>query len=139
MLGELNKLSCCAADVGNAFLHGHTKEKVYIVAGPEFGPELEGQILVVVKSLHGLRTSAARFHETLADSLRKFGFKPSKCDADMWVRDMGDHYECLASYVDDILVWSKDPMNILMEKLEKIYVLKGVGVPEFILGETLRP
>jgi hypothetical protein len=39
-LGELYALSCCACDIGNAFLHGKTKEKVYITAGPEFGAYL---------------------------------------------------------------------------------------------------
>ena len=50
-LGELNGLSCCDADVGNAYLYSRTREKVYIIAGPEFGPELEGQVLVVYKAL----------------------------------------------------------------------------------------
>jgi Reverse transcriptase (RNA-dependent DNA polymerase) len=31
-LGELYGLSCCACDIGNAFLYGKTKEKVYITA-----------------------------------------------------------------------------------------------------------
>ena len=104
MLGELNGLTCCATDVGNAFLYGKTKEKVYIVAGPEFGPELEGKTLVVYKSLYSLQTSTARFHETLGDSLRSLGFKPLRYDPDLWYRDRGDHYEYLASYVDDILI-----------------------------------
>jgi hypothetical protein len=34
--GELYGLSCYACDIGNAFLHGKTNEKVYITAGPEF-------------------------------------------------------------------------------------------------------
>jgi hypothetical protein len=36
-LGELYGLSCCACDIGNAFLYGKTNEKVYVTAGPEFG------------------------------------------------------------------------------------------------------
>ena len=32
-LGELNQLSSCAADIGNAYLNSDTKEKMYIVAG----------------------------------------------------------------------------------------------------------
>ena len=47
-LGELNGLKCRAGDVGNAFLNGYTKKKIFIIAGPEFGPELEGKILIVV-------------------------------------------------------------------------------------------
>jgi hypothetical protein len=39
-LGELYGLSCCACDIENAFLHGKTKEKVYITAGHEFGANL---------------------------------------------------------------------------------------------------
>ena len=35
--------------------------------------------------------------------------------------------------MDDILVWSKDPMAIMRE-LKKVYVLKGVGIPEYYLG-----
>ena len=67
--GELNGLSQCAADVGNAYLEAYTKEKLYIEAGPEFGP-LQGHTLIVTKALYGLRTSGARWAEVMADSLR---------------------------------------------------------------------
>ena len=132
-LGNLNDLKCCAGDVRNAFLNGYIKEKIYIIAGPEFGPELAGRVLITVRSLYGLRASAARFHEHLTVNLRKLGFHPSKADPNLFYKDMGDHYECLASYVDDILVWSRDPMrtmNLLMAK----YTMKGVGIPEYYLG-----
>jgi hypothetical protein len=63
-LGELYGLSCCACDIiGNAFLYGKTKEKVFITAVPEFGASLHGKNLIIDKSLYGLKTSAARFHE----------------------------------------------------------------------------
>jgi hypothetical protein len=42
-------------------------------------------------------------------------------------------YEYLASYVDDILIWSKDPMAII-KSLEKTYMLKSLGIPEYHLG-----
>ena len=48
-----------ATDVGNANLHGIIRENVYIVAGPEFG-EHEGKVMIVVKSLYGLISSAVR-------------------------------------------------------------------------------
>jgi hypothetical protein len=38
-------------------------KKVYITAGPEFGANLHGKNLMIDKSLYGLKTSAARFHE----------------------------------------------------------------------------
>jgi hypothetical protein len=51
-LGELFGLSCCACDIGNAFLYGKTKEKVYITSGPEFGVDLHGKNLIIDKSLY---------------------------------------------------------------------------------------
>jgi hypothetical protein len=44
-LGGLYGLSCCACDIGNAFLYGKTKEKVYINVVPEFGANLHDKIL----------------------------------------------------------------------------------------------
>jgi hypothetical protein len=73
-LGELYGLSCCACDIGNAFLYGKTKEKVYITAGPEFGAKLYGKSIIFDKSLYGLKTSAARFHDHLSESLLRLGF-----------------------------------------------------------------
>ena len=40
------------ADIGNAYLEATTKEKLYIVGGPEF-QELQGHILVIHKALYG--------------------------------------------------------------------------------------
>ena len=89
--------------------------------------------MIIVKSLYGLRTSAARFHEHLDNILRSLGFLPSKADPNFWIRDKEDHYKYLASYVDYILAWSKDPMAV-MEDLKKLYTMKGVGISEYYLG-----
>jgi hypothetical protein len=86
-LGELYGLSCCTCDIGNAFLHGTTKEKVYITAGPEFGANLNGKNVIIDKSLYGLKTSAARFHEHLSESLLRLVFKKTKHDPDLWMVD----------------------------------------------------
>ena len=43
IIARMNGLIICAGDVGNAFLYGITKEKYFIIAGPEFGPEYEGK------------------------------------------------------------------------------------------------
>jgi hypothetical protein len=62
LLGELYGLSCCTCNIGNAFLCGKTKEKVYIASGPGFGANLHGENLIIDKSLYRLKTSSARFH-----------------------------------------------------------------------------
>jgi hypothetical protein len=117
-LGELYGLSCCACDIGNAFLYGKTKEKVYMTAGPEFGANLHGKNLIIDKSLYGLKTSAARFHEHSSKSLLRLRFKKTKHDPDLWMVNKSSHYEYLPTYVNDILIWSKDPMTVI-KLLEK--------------------
>ena len=133
-LASLNGLKVCAADVGTAFLYGLTKEKVYVIAGAEFGPELKGKKLILHKGCYGLRSSAARFHEHLAHKIRELGFTPTKVDADLYMRKHKDgYYEYIATYVDDLLIMSKEPMALIAE-FKKTYVLKGVGEPEYYLG-----
>jgi hypothetical protein len=132
-LGELYGLSCCACDIGNAFLYGKTKEKVHVTAGPKFGANLHGKNLIIDKSLYGLKTSAARFYEHVNDSLLRLCFKKIKHDPDLWMVDKLSHYEYLATYVDEILIWSKDPMTVI-KALEKTYMLNSVGIPEYYLG-----
>jgi hypothetical protein len=47
-LEELYGLSCCACDIGNAFLYEKTKkEKIYITVGPEFGVDLHGKNVII--------------------------------------------------------------------------------------------
>ena len=55
-LAKLNNLEVWAADIANAYLEAKTKEKLYVVAGPEL-EELEGHILVIYKALYGLKSS----------------------------------------------------------------------------------
>ena len=132
-LAAMHNLDVRAADEGNAFLYGKTKEKVMIKASPEFGEDA-GKILIINKGLYGLKSSlAARFHEHLAAKLRSMGFKPSRTDLDLWCRKEGDYYEYIATYVDDIIAFSKSPMK-LIEEIKEDYVLQGVGIPEYYLG-----
>ena len=44
------------ADIENAYLEATTKEKLYIVAGPEV-EELQRHIIVIHKELDGLKSS----------------------------------------------------------------------------------
>ncbi len=71
-LAELNDLDVWTTNIGNAYLKAKTQEKVYIIAGPEFG-ELEGHTLIIFKALYGLRTSGLHWHECFANCLQDMG------------------------------------------------------------------
>jgi hypothetical protein len=53
LLAKMNGLKVCNADISSAFLGSKTRERQYIIAGPEFGV-LEGEKLVIDKGLYGL-------------------------------------------------------------------------------------
>lgn len=141
LIASLNSLKVCAGDISNAYLFAQAKEKVYIKAGKEFGPELEGRILIIDKALYCLPFSGLQFHQDLAVTLKDMGFVPSKVASDFWYLDRGDHYEYMACYVDVIMVYCKK-LDEVIKEIEKIYSLKGVGEPEYYLGGnviTLNP
>jgi hypothetical protein len=69
-------LDVLAGDVGNTYLNANTKEKVYVRCGPEFGPELEGWIAIIKKSLFGLKSSGAQWHAHLLGHYILWGFNP---------------------------------------------------------------
>jgi Reverse transcriptase (RNA-dependent DNA polymerase) len=125
-------------DVSSAYIEATTTEKVFTIAGQEFG-ELEGRVLIVDKALYGLKSSGARWHMKLAESLRCMGFLPCKADYDLWIRWKEDHYEYMAVVVDDLLIFSKAPKEITDELTTRYeYELKGVGIPEYYNGADMK-
>src|SRR5687768_560198 len=89
--------------------------------------------MIIFKSLYGLKTSSARFHEHLSEKLILMGYVPSKAYLDLWILKKADHYEFIARFVGDVISFSKDPLSI-MNELKKTYVMKAVGTPEYYLG-----
>ena len=88
LLSELNQLELKGTEIGNAYLEAHTKEKMFIIAGPEFD-DLKGHILVMDKALYGTRTAGACWHDHLFDFLKKMGLIPSKADPYVCQEDSG--------------------------------------------------
>ena len=116
-------------------MESYTTEKVCFTAGGEFG-ELAGHTLVIVKALYGLKSSGKCWHDRLFDVLRSMGFSPSRAEPDIWMRRVGDHYEYVASYVDDLLIASRNPQAIIdaLQSEPHKFKLKGTGPVKFHLG-----
>ena len=133
-LAELNGLETWATDIASAYLEAYTSEKVYIVAGPEFG-DLKDHVLVIDRALYGLRTSGQRWHDRLAECLKAEGFVPSKTEPDLWMQANDDVYEYIGVYVDDLAFAMKDPQAFVDALTNKYnFKVKGTGPIEFHLG-----
>ena len=128
-----------AADIGKADLEATTKEKLYIVAGPEF-EELQGHILVIHKALYGLKRSGLRWSQRLHDIMLQLGFKPCKADPCVWLAEMKNKYEYIAIYVDDLLIASEKPQQIVQDLNEKFKLkIKDDGPLIYHLGCDYKP
>jgi hypothetical protein len=107
-LSELNGLNLWATNIGNAYLEAKTSELLFIIACPEFG-DLEGHMLVIYKVLYRLHSSGLCWHECFSACLRDMGFFPCKAKPDIWMRRVENHYEYIATNVDDLAIGSKYP------------------------------
>ena len=57
-IAALNGLDCMACDIGNAYLNAPCREKIWCIAGREFGSE-KGTVMVITRALYGLKSSGA--------------------------------------------------------------------------------
>ncbi len=130
-------LKCVAGDVASAYIQAFTNEKVYTIAGQEFGP-WKGKVIIIVKALYGMKSSGAMWHQNFSDNMRDLGFRPCKADFDLWIRTTNGHHEYVAVMVDDLLIFSKEP-EMIIETLTGLwgYELKGVGVPSYYSGADI--
>lgn len=142
LVAALNGLDICTADVGNAYLNAECREKIYTIAGPEFGSD-QGKVMIIRKALYGLKSSGAAWRALLATTLRDLGYKSSIADPDVWIKpavkpNAFEYYDMILVYVDDILHISHDTKP-LMDAIGNIYRLKegSVGTPERYLGATI--
>ena len=135
IIANSQNLQCLAGDIGNAYLNAETNEKVYVICGLEFGPEMEGRIAIVRKGLYGLKTSGNRWHAHFANTLHSMGFTPTRYDPDVWLRrrDDGTGYDYISTYVDDFLITAKEPWPF-MKQLQEVYKIKDPAAPSTYLG-----
>jgi hypothetical protein len=132
-------MSC---DVSNAYLNAPCREKIWFVAGPEFGSR-KGQPVKVVRALYGLKSSGAAWRNLLQQAIIDMKFVPTTADPDVYRRraikpDGMEYYELLLVYVDDILIISHNPQPYI-DQLQKEYqfALSAVGPPERYLGANI--
>jgi hypothetical protein len=142
-LAALNGVEILSTDTGNAYLNAEPREKVYTTAGPEFGAELQGKPVLIVRALYGLKSSGAAWRSHLVNTLTTLGFTSCLADPDVWYGentkpDGFQYYEYVLVYVDDVLTISHDSERI-MKALAEFYHLKdGYSKPTRYLGAEIK-
>jgi hypothetical protein len=143
LLAALNGISILATDSRNAYLNAEPREKVYTMAGPEFGGELQGKSVLIAHALYGLKSSSAAWRAHHANTLYQLGYNSCLANPDVWFRpakkeDGLEYYEYVLVYVDDLLVLSHQGEKT-MKALQDFYRLKdGFGPPTQYLGAEVK-
>jgi len=123
-------------DFDAAYLNADLKEEVYMRPPP--GYELpDGKLWKIVKSLYGLRQSGKNWNELLNTQLLSLGFKPMEEEPCLYSRvNAKGAITILFVYVDDVFIASNRD-NVLVQlpqKLQKLFPLKVLGIPQQLLG-----
>jgi hypothetical protein len=135
MLAALNDLDICTTDIGNTYLTAPIMEKCYVVAGDEFGPNLKGRTLKIVRALYGLKSSGAAFRLHLALTLREsLHFMACQADPDVWMHHANKvnstpYYEYILVYVDDVMVILGNPDGIIASLCNHFLLKEVVSNP----------
>ena len=66
-IAALNGLKVLACDIQNAYLTAPCREKIWTIAGPEFGSEA-GHLMLITRALYGLKSPGAAFRAFLVET-----------------------------------------------------------------------
>ena len=121
LIAALNNLDIMSCDIGNAYLNVKCREKIWFIAGAECGPDLQGCVCKLVRALYGLKSSGAAWRAMFAEFIINImNFAPTRADADVYMRKNylnggSPYYEYLLVYVDDVLVVSHAPEEVMKQ------------------------
>ena len=87
-LAALNNAEIRSTYIGNTHLNGKCQEKIWTVAGTEFGNE-KGKVMLVLRALYGLKSSGSAWRQMLAQTL---GYVSYNADPDVWRKSVTKPY-----------------------------------------------
>jgi hypothetical protein len=97
----LEDLACDQMDFVAAYLNGDLKEVIYMSFPPGF--EVEGAVLLLRKTLYGLKQSACEWYRRYREAMVKLGYQPIASDHSLFAS--GDKKMLIPIYVDDLLIY----------------------------------
>ena len=133
LIAALNELDMSCCDIGNAYLNAVYRDKLWTVAGSEFGSE-KRSVMIIARILYGLKSSGVAWRARLAKTMKTLRYTLTQANQDLWLKrgvkpNRQEYYYYMLVYVDDVLHVHHNP-EIDMKLLSSFYRLKdGVGSP----------
>ena len=132
-----NGLKLHQMDVKTAFLNGELSEEIFLKQPEGFVVKgYEDHVCKLNRSIYGLKQSARCWNYELDKKLKEMGFKQSKSDPCIYIKDTKEGYCIIAVYVDDLIVGGENEKNITHTKktISDIFEVTDMGTLHYFLG-----
>jgi hypothetical protein len=118
-IAATENMSIHQVDIKTAFLNGELEEEVYVTQPPGFSNGNKKEVYRLKKALYGLKQAPRAWHKMLTRDLGEMGFKPCLSDPGLFfIAGVGDARVFIVTYVDDLLIISKDDARVQDIKCE---------------------
>jgi hypothetical protein len=124
-------------DVKTAFLHRELEEEIYMDQPEGFiVPGKKNYVCKLKRSLYGLKQSSRQWYKRFDSFMLSHGFKRSKYDSCVYIKNVNGSPIYLLLYVDDMLIAAKSTKEIttLKRLLSSEFEMEDLGAAKKILG-----
>jgi len=128
-------MECDQVDIKTAFLNSDLEETIYL-APPEGSGIPSNMVLLLRKSLYGLRQSPRNFNKAFDKWLREERFTPTTADPCIYTRRTGSTFMMLSLHVDDQLIACNNrfALDDFKHSLNKKFECSDSGAAGYFLG-----
>lgn len=129
-------------DIKTAYLHANLAEDVYMTI-PQGIPSASPARQTCWKlhtALYELKQCANAWRFCLDDRMLKLGFKRSKADPCVYIRDSNRTCDIVLIFVDDILILfpNEKQMNVIVQQLQATFKVRDLGELQHYVGLSFK-
>lgn len=128
-------------DVKTAFLNGDLEETIYMkMPDCYYSNSLVSKVLKLKKAIYGLKQASRAWNKKVDDCLISNGYKRSKIEPCMYIKDINKCKTIVTVYVDDFFIFSNDKIetNNLKQMLSNKFSIKDLGEVKLCLGMNVK-
>ena len=121
-IAALNGVDVMSCDLENAYLNAMCREKIRFEGRTERGED-KGKVLIVARSLYGLKSAGLSWRASISQVLKDLDFVSTLADPDVWIReafreDGFKYYEIIFVNIEDILAVFHKATDVIKEITE---------------------
>jgi hypothetical protein len=140
-IAATENMSIHQVDIKTAFLNVELEEEVFVTQPPGFSNGNKKVVYRLKKALYGLKQAPRAWHKRLTRDLGEMGFKPCLSDPGLFIdAEVGEARVFIVTYVDDLLIISKDDARVQEIKceLKSRFKIHDLGEVKNFLGSEVK-